>query len=316
MPPEDIHEEDVEFTNILERFQNAMAADNPEEATNATENVFSHLEQRHLERKQTPQDRMTDEAMEFEASGDWVGAEATYLKILELPGIDLPKVWEIHSKLASLFRLLGHSTEAIVHARLATKASRELDLVSAQVMSIQSETRLLLEMGLPGTALPLLDEALELVNQDSMFDGMRPGLLVQRAKCNITLGKNTQGNLDPVQKDLDQAYGQMAPMVDAKLVTGIQANLADYWLAKSMLHFQTNSPDLALESIQKTLFLWEEIHEQPHSQGVFTLFSVSEVLKKVAEAFLKCGRETEAVKYMNRHREIRESLKLPTGNPG
>lgn len=311
MPSDEAHEEDAEFTGILERFQKAMATSNPEDAANATEDIFALMEQRHLERKQTPQDLMTDEAMELEATGDWVGAEATYRKILDLPGIDVPKIWEIHSKLASLFRLVGHSAEALAHARIATATARELDLVSAQVMAIQSETRLLLEMGSPETALLLLDEALVLVDQDSMFDGMRPGLLVQRAKCNITLG-----NLAPAEKDLDKAHKQLAPMMDAKMVTGIQSNLADYWLAKSMIHFQTNAPELALESIQKTLAFWEEIHEQPLSQGVFTLFSVSEVLKKVADAYSKCGRETEAAESMKRYREIRESLKLPTGYPG
>ena len=311
MPTDEVHDEDAEFAGILKRFQNAMAANNSREATNATENVFAHLEQRHLERKQTPQDRMTDEAMEFEAAGDWVGAEATYRKILEMPGIDLPKVWEIHSKLASLFRLVGHSAEALAHARIATATARELDLVSAQVMAIQSETRLLLEMGSPETALLLLDEALVLVDQDSMFDGMRPGLLVQKAKCNITLG-----NLAPAEKDLDQAHKQLAPMMDAKMVTGIQTNLADYWLARSMIHERTHFPELALECVQKTLSIWEGIHEQPHITGVFTLYSVSEVLKRVADAYLKCGRGAEATLSLHRYREIRESLKLPTGNQG
>ncbi len=317
MQPDETHnEEDTEFTNILERFQKAMVAHNPEDVANATENVFALMEQRHLERKQSTQDLMSEEAMELEAAGDWAGAEATYRKILDLPGIDVPKVWEIHSKLASLLRLVGHPSEAIAHARIATATARKLDLVSAQVMAIQSESRLLLEMGLPETAMPLLEEALDLVNQDAIFEGMRPGLLVQRAKCNLTMGDMTQQTRATVQKDLDLAFAQMAPMADAKIVTGIQATLADYWFAMSMLHFQTHSPDLALESVQKTLTLWEEIHEQPHSRGVFTLFSVSDALSKVSDAMLKCGRDAEAAQMKARCLQIRHGLKLPTSNPG
>jgi len=171
-----------EFGEALQRYQDAVDANEPREAEAAAYEIFALAEQ-WSDQNPSPESGLSMAAGECAERGDWAGAEALYRQILALPDSQPMSEYRAHSELAGLLHRLKRSAEASAEEALATVAARRAEVPILLIMALVDQAICLLSEHRFDEATPVIAEALSLSANDRAYGQLRAQALLARSRC-------------------------------------------------------------------------------------------------------------------------------------
>jgi tetratricopeptide (TPR) repeat protein len=206
-------------------FQKAMSANNAEQAEAAALSALAAAAEE-AQVNPTPELTLKGEAGESEARGDWAGAETCYRKVLALEEAagKAGLISKAHYDLSQLFQLIGDLEKADACARSATAAARQTDIFPVLVMALENQAMCALRRSDSAGALEAAGEAVALVESGRMYDGMRAGALVIRARCRLA-----SGDLAGSESDLATCKPILLDREVSPLFAGLNSRVASWW---------------------------------------------------------------------------------------
>ena len=128
------------FMRALDAFQKGMSANNPEQVEAAALSALQ-IAAEEAEKNPTPDLELRLQAREFEAHGDWPGAEACYRKVLAIQEAtgNFGLIFKAHYDLSQLFLLVGDQERADASGQAATAAARQSDMFPLLVMALENQ---------------------------------------------------------------------------------------------------------------------------------------------------------------------------------
>jgi tetratricopeptide (TPR) repeat protein len=234
----------------------------------------------------TQMSQWTSEARACEAAGEWAGAEAKYKQILALPDLAQVHRYKAHADLSALCALLARHAEALEHAHQATAAARAEQMDVLVGMALRGEVIRLLQVDRAAQALPLVEESLAHLGDDSKFGLLRARHFVLRAGCRQRLAE-----YDEAQRDLDRAFVLYRPRDDDAIAIGVQSDLATAWSIQARLRTAAGDADGAIDAWRKAVEKARFADESPlpNASSVHSKSAIALMLGGLAEALAAAG---------------------------
>lgn len=307
LPPEPVESTGIQdaFANALERYQAAFGSQDIDEAEGAIDDIFA-LAEAFADENPSEDLKLMLQASDCEERGDWVGAEAAYRALLDLPNVDPLGIHRAHVSLYSHFKLLGRDADAFEHARLASLAARQTDFGIIKTLSLWRDARCALDRGELPVAESAIAEAFTIVDQDKVANQLRAKLLIVRAETAVA-----RGRLSAAETDLQEAMELLHPMSAMAMAGGIHSDLADGWSVTSRVRAARSDMCGAVEAAAKAVAAHRHLAALPHLAGVHTRVALAAALKNLADALNADGLRQEAQAALQEHDAIIDEAKIP-----
>ncbi len=301
------------FLQGLQAYQHAANTDkNVEQMEAATLQMLSAAAAQ-AQRNPTPEQAIYLAVRECEARGDWPGAEAGYRAIIthqEASGQPL-LVYKAYSDLAGLYRLLEDWPRAQSAARLATAATRQVDMPPALVVSLETEALCALRLGDPAGALAIATAAVTAVEPGAEFEPLGAGTSVAVARCHVAAG-----NLFAAAAALDAARPVLMDRETSPIFAGHRGRSAVWWEVTAAMLGQRSDWPGALAAWEKAVDLRRGVAALPHVAGPYTQGALARTLRQQANALAAAGLLAESRLVREEVQAIWQELNLlPNDHP-
>ena len=256
------------------------------------------------------------EAHRLEMQGDWAGAEAAYLKVLELaelPQADaLPwqvdaKIYQAHRDLARLHGVLNHKDLACDHLQGATRWARKADLTPLMLSALELHADAARQRGETTTARALVDEAVRLLDDENgrTSDLMRARIMVVRSLLLIDFG-----DLAGAESDLWVAKDILQPQFGSLFMAGVHSGLARWWRATASLRAERGDVSGSLSAWRESVERRRHVATLPQLEGPYKYLYLAGSLLNMAAELGKAGYAEEADDKRSEGEEIYRHFKL------
>ncbi len=246
------------------------------------------------------------EAARFVDAGDWVGAEAAYRKLLALREQEgrAGMIAHVQFDLSRLLRHLGRLEEAWGYACAATEVGRREDLPSLTVMMLENEALCALERKEVLRALASVKEALSLLKQERMQNGVRMRMLTIRAQCLLESGDAAGAERDVVSArklEADSPFAQTG---------GALVGRARRWEIQAELQIRRGDLSGASDSLKELIALRRKMAEGCGPPTPYALAAQARALERFAVISKRLGNVTEGRKALSEAKTLRKQAHL------
>jgi tetratricopeptide (TPR) repeat protein len=296
-----------EFRRAIEDFQKGAESRSPGQMEAAAISALTAATEL-AEKNPTPDLELKQRADDCESRGDWAGAEARYRQALEYvqsqanPGM----VSKAHHDLGRLYQLIGELDKAEESARAAIAAARQARLFPLLVMGLELQASCALKRSDGAGALKAISEALSVIEPGPIYEGMRAGALVARARCRMASGDWAGAERDLIASKLLLLNSTVSP-----LFAGAHGRVAQWWEATAENRAHKGDLEGALEAWEEAVKSRRHVASLAHVSGPYTQASLADVLKKFGQACEAAGRTEDASRAMTESDSIRSELRLP-----
>ena len=295
------------FMRALEAFQKGDEANNPEQMEAAALKALE-LAAEEAEKNPSPSLVLKQEAGAREARGDWAGAEACYRKVLaleEATGND-GLICKAHYDLSRLFLLLGELDKAEASARAATAAVRQGGHFPLLVMALENEATCALRREDYARALAAASQAVAAVEPGRMFDRMRAGALMTRARCRLP-----SGDLAGAESDLEACKPLLLDRELSPFFAGLHSRVAIWWELTAAVRSEKSDLAGACEAWAEAVKSRRHVASLGHVAGPHTLATLARALRSLGEACDAAGKPDEGKAATAEAERIWSELGLP-----
>ena len=296
--------EQEEFERLLEAFQQAQERDDVEEEEAIGIQCLCLVSQE-AEEKPSESLRLIMEAHEHENSAQWDQAEATYKRALALAEAEgnSAMVYKRHDDLSSLYTMRNMPVRALEEALLALQAARQAPLVLA--MALDGAARCYLAVKDLASAIHAVDELLQMIPAEKMYDTRRVRALVLRAQCSVA-----QGEVESAQKDLDTAWPILAPQAHVRFFAGIQSCLAAWWETTAQINTSEKNTARAAQAMGKAVEFRRTVSQLPQLEGPSKYYSLVRSLQRYSIILLAANEIKAAIEAFEESRAIQHQFGL------
>jgi hypothetical protein len=300
-PPE------ADFVQLLQGYEEAVRAGRFSEADAIAGNVLALAVQQAIE-EPSPELLLQMEAQRCEAAADWQGAEVAYQKVLDraVTTGEVASQYKAFSDLSKLYQLVGNDAAALEQARSGTEAARRADMPILLAMALEQQAGCALRLTLMSEALSALDEALQPMGNERMYDVLRGRCLVLRAECGLRLG-----DAQSADRDLEAARQQLEAQSAMEWAAGVHSAVARWWSVKARLQAGQGDRIEAARAWAKAVAGRRHVAELPQAMGPYTQNALAEALWAHGHALVSAGCLREAQEPLTESRAIRERIGLP-----
>jgi tetratricopeptide (TPR) repeat protein len=233
------------ISRLTESMRNPATFTNPEQMEAVVQEVLQ-LAEAHSEANPSPDAPLHSAFHNQLESLDWAGAAETKRRIVENAAArsDHCQVYHHERQRSELLRLLGRTEEAMSAAREATAAARRIGEVGSLIArGLESEALTHLSIQAPAVALPLVNEALSVLENHPCTIQMRANLQILHARCLLGLG-----NLSACEHCLKEAWNSLSRVGFSELLAGVQISFANWHTTQARLHSARGEKSMATAS--------------------------------------------------------------------
>jgi tetratricopeptide (TPR) repeat protein len=248
------------------------------------------------------------EAERCEAAGDWLGAEAAHRKALAaaLASGSLPEQLSAYGNMRAFQTLMGCGEEAMELAQAAVEVSRRAELDVARSMNLRSLAHTALQFGYISEAKSAIDEAVTLLRDEKLFEGMRGRCLAVRAAC-----AQHAGDEIAAERDLAAAWQCLEPWTRTQSAVGMFVSLGDWWAVQAQLEAGRENRDEAADAWKQSVEWRRRANDEWDGGDVYTMIALARSLYQYSRALESASRPYEAGETLAESRAIREQIGLP-----
>jgi tetratricopeptide (TPR) repeat protein len=295
------------FLRAIEAYRDGATTNNKQQMEAAALNALL-LAAEAAQKNPSPSILLKQEAAECETRGDWAGAETCRRKVLaaeEATG-KAALVSKAHQDLSRLFLLLGDLEQAAASAQAATAAARQADLFPVLVMALENEVVCALRRSDSAAALEAAETAVKVVKDELIFDGLRAGALVTRARCRLAAG-----DLVGAESDLASSRSVLVEQEISPLFAGAKSRTARWWEVTAALRTQQRDLHGACEACAETVKIHRHVASLPQASGPYPLAALARALERLGEALNAAGKSEGGQAEKTEARRIWSELGLP-----
>lgn len=298
---------DAQTRELVEQALTAVHAGLSIDAEEKIGELFS-IAQEWVEKSPPPGWHFIEEAVECELQCDWPGAERAYLERLRLEEEQLQITYGAHRDLAALYRLLGRPTAEFEHLKRATNSARASGSQMLLLVALRGEAHSQLRLGRIDDAEATAFEAFGVLGlEDEAYSTqLRASHLVLRARCACAGNRLTEAD-----DDLRFAMELLEPMSCVDVAGGVQDDLRDWWAATAEVRAAKFDLIGSREARESAVAQARHVDSLEQCAGVYTRFSLTNALERLAEACVQCGDSASATASIEEATTIRRALKLP-----
>ncbi len=310
------HESDpafmAEFTQVVEAYGKAASTGQAEQAEAAALHLLT-LASEEAQRNPSPELQLTEKACAFEARGDWADAEAIYRQLLAMvelsdsaPHSKYGQMCKTHVDLGSLLLLQGEYSRARVSAAAAIAAARLADLWPLLIRALELDASCALRVqDVPG-ALAAAAEAVRIVEPGALYDALRAGSWVSRARCLVAAG-----DYDRAEQDLVASQQLLFDKPIFEIAAGLHRQAACWWEVRASLCERRGGWLDAVEAWTRAVERRRHVASLPHVAGPHTLAALARTLLRLGMALRETGELAVAEPIMAEGTNIWRELGLP-----
>lgn len=297
----------AEFQKAISAFADATNAGNDEGAEKA---AMAALMMAGMEamKNPTPALRLGEEAEACQQAGDWAGAEAAYLKLLEVQeqSGNFGLITKPLMDLSRLYRYSGKLDLASRYARAATAAARKADFTTLLAMTLDNEAATALACQDVPAALAASAEAVRVLEPGRIFDSMRARALTSHAEC-LLAGGDTESAASPLQS----AWELLKSRARSGVMPGPLVTLSHWWRVKAELCLKQGKPSEAADALTQAVQIRRELLQRAFGPAVYGHLELAALLERLAALSTQLGDAAQAQQALAEAKTIREQLKLP-----
>ncbi len=274
----------------LEAYQQSAEAGNSEQMeASALEMLATAAED--AERNPTPQLTLKMEAGDCEHRGDWQGAEACYRKVLALEEStgNHAAICKAHYDLSNLFLLLGDLEKADACAGAATAGARQSGMFTLLVMTLEPQTSCALARSDFAGALEAVSQALAAIEPGRVFDGLRAGAWVTRARCRMACGDWPGG-----ESDLDASKPILLGGDRSPIFAGFHSRAARWWELTAVARAHKGDLEGACQAWAEAIRIRRQVSGLCHVAGPYTMAALARALTGSSKALELAGKTDDA----------------------
>jgi tetratricopeptide (TPR) repeat protein len=298
------------FLEAIEAFQKGAAAGNSEQMEAAALNALAVAAEEEV-RNPTPSVTLKTEAGECMAQGDWAGAEAKYRNVLALEEAsgNHGLIFKAHYDLSRLFNLLGDLERAFVWARTATDEARKAHCFPVLVMGLVNQANCALKRLEHSAALEAASEAVAIVEPGRMYESMRAGALVVRARCHLALN-----DIASAETDLAVSRPVLLDRQVSLFFAGANSRAAEWWEATAEVCSLKGDVMGACDAWAEAVKIRRNVASLMHVAGPGTRAALAHSLRRLSESLQVAGKQEEGPVAMAEAQHIWAELGLPHDN--
>jgi hypothetical protein len=296
-------EDDEEFMRLLEELNDARERGDVEEEELLGLQCLA-IASKHAEEDQSPWLRAVTHAHSLEGAKEWDLVELAYrdavaaAKTEGLSGL----IAKAHSDLSSHYARFGRDEEALREARSSVEAARG-DVPIIMAMSLELLAGRYLAMGRVEEASQTVQELLDSIGAETMYDFQRARGRILRARCRIEIRDAASA-----REDLDAAWPILEPHAAPSIMAGYQSALAGWWEVDAMVRTLLGDGAGAARSMQKSVEYRRMVAMAPQLEGPGKHTSLAKSLRKLAVALRAIGDVEAADKAMSESDAILEAV--------
>lgn len=291
---------------LLGAYTDALEAGRMEDAEAAVMEFLALAAQ--IPDEPTPESVLLDEAGRCEANADWAGAEAAYRWMLERARENANDTTQFraHSQLAMLHGLLGRHEAALEEARAAVAAARRADLSPLLFMALDDQALYALRTDRLPEALGAVFEALERMEDGTLYDLPRGSALALRGACRAALGE-----WPAAERDLEVSWARSQPRAAMAMAAGVHGILARWWAVTARLRGAQGDAKGAAEGWQEAVARSRHVAALPQVSGPKAQSAVARMLHGLGHALMAQGSHYFADEALTESRSLRQAVGLP-----
>ena len=302
----------AEFTKAVEAYGKAASAGQTEQAEAAALQMLS-LAGEEAEHNPSPELLLTEQARVCEERGAWGDAEALYRKLLAMAGASDEashtkhgQIFQAHRHLCNLFLLLGEYAKAGESAAAALVAARAAELSPLLIWALDLNAYCALRLQDRPSALAMAAEAVRTVEPGPLYDTLRAGAWVSRARCRVLAGDD-----DLAEQDLLASQPILFGKGLFDMAAGLHSRAASWWEVRASLCERRGDWSDALEAWTRAVECRRHVASLPHVQSPHTLAALARTLLRLGAALREHGDEQEAGRILTEGSNIWQELGLP-----
>jgi len=300
-----------EFRQAIEDFQEGAETKNAQQMEAAAVRALAVAADL-AEKNPTPDLALKLEAGECETRGDWAGAENRYRQVLafvEAEG-NAGRISKAHYDLSRLFLLLGDLDKAETSVKAAIAAARLARIFPLLVMALDLQAACALRRSNCAAALESVSEALAAIEPGPIYEGIRAGSLVTRARCRMSSGDWAGAERDLVASKLLLLNSTVSP-----LLAGSHGRVAQWWEATAENRAHKGDLEGACEAWDQAVKSRRHVASLAHVSGPYTLAALADALSNHGHALEATGNAEAAKAMLEEAKRIRSDRSLPEQQP-
>ncbi len=274
----------------LGAFQQSAEAGNNEQMEASALAIFAAAAE-DAEKNPTPQLTLKMEAGGCEGRGDWQGAEACYRKVLALEEStgNHGAISKVHYDLSNLFFLLGDLEKADAWARTATAVARQSGIFTLLVMALGQQASCALARSDFAAALEAASEALAVIEPGRVFDRLRAGAWVARARCRMACSDWSGGESDLAASQPILFTSDISP-----IFAGFHSRAARWWEVTAVARTHKGDLEGACEAWSEAIRIRRHVSGLSHVAGPYTMAALARSLTGSSNALELAGKTDDA----------------------
>jgi tetratricopeptide (TPR) repeat protein len=215
-------------------------------------------------------------------------------------------IFKAHYDLSHLFLLLGDIERADQAAQAAIVAARKADVFPVLMMALETRAICALRRSDYAGALERASEAVAVIEPGNMYDGMRAGALVSRARCRLA-----SGDLEGGERDLATCKPVLIDRAVSPILAGWHGKAAAWWEVTAGIHAQQGNLVRAGEAWAEAVKGRRHVASLPQVAGPYTLAALARSLRGQGEALGAAGKSEEGEIALAEAQNIWRELGLP-----
>ena len=285
-PDEEAESEDEpEWVQSFHDSQAAAESGDIKEAEALSLQTFVHIMEEAAKKPPAPHLSELKLAHECEANADWEGAEVAFKRAvaleIELHGYAVQTL----KSLARFYHFRNREREALETVHAATEAARQMGRDGIFLATaLQTEISYLFGAGENEKARPLLDEALQIVENDpyckSLLHHFR---FYEVSECVHS------GNLDGAEALLNEMWPQVEQWQQAMFMMGHQSALASWWQLRALCCQKRGQVSEEIEALRRVVHFQHIIAQAPQLEGPYKFNALAGALHKLGAALQQNG---------------------------
>jgi tetratricopeptide (TPR) repeat protein len=217
------------------------------------------------------------------------------------------QVFRHERDLAALLQHLQRPSEALLHAREATMAARQVDGTPVLVgLGLQVELVCGMQCGEFREALNCADRSLEAIGTEDYARLLRGDLLVCRAECLLSLDE-----IIAAEADLEAAAECLGIHSDCPDLAGVQSRRAGWYEAQALCCTKRGEKSSAVEWIIRAMELRQYAASHPLAGHFHGVAGLAGCYHQLAAAYADLGASSEGASARQTRNQLRALLKLP-----
>jgi tetratricopeptide (TPR) repeat protein len=255
----------------------------------------------------SPEQKLLDEVVGLEATGDWAGAEAIYHRLAELARTDNNDLAlsRAYQGLAGLLALLDRQDAALEAVRSWLEAARRADIAPLLYSALEAVARCNLRLGRLGEALAAVEEILGRISNEAMYDLQRGRAFTLRAECYCRAREPGRA-----ADDLETARPFLERFAAMACAAGAQASVVHWWAIRAKVNEQRGDGAGAMAAWEEAVALCRRVHEMPHVSSPYTQNALARYLDDFGRTLGALGQRERAEEMLAESRALRQELGL------